>query len=193
MFLGSDENLHVYLIRAGAVCLYKMLRNGRRQIVAFKFGGDFILPGTCGTHRFSAQAMTTTELRVFPLAAFRAAANEDQRLLARLHDFAVAELSSAHDLIAILGQHDAEASVAAFLLDIDARAGLRAREADVVVLPMLRAHIADYLGLTNETVSRVLTAFRRRGLIDIGRRRTMRIKNRAALTALVVGCEQQTR
>lgn len=187
VFLGSDQRPHVHLIRKGAVCLYKVLRNGRRQIVAFKFAGDFIMPGGCGTHHFSAQAMTATELRVFPLAAFRAAANEDPRLLARLLDLAVIELSSAHDLIAILGHHDAEASVAAFLLDIAGRAGLRAEEADVVVLPMLRAHIADYLGLTSETVSRVLTSFKRKGFIDTGRGRTVCIKDRTALAALVVG------
>ena len=184
MFLGSDERLHAYFIRSGAVCLYKMLRNGRRQIVAFKFAGDFVIPGTSGTHRFSAQAMTAAELRVFPLAAFRAAAAEDARFLARLHDMAIAELSSAYDLISILGHHDAEASVAAFLLDVDARAGLHADAAGVVVLPMLRTDIADYLGLSHETVSRILTSFKRKGLIDIGRGRTVRIKERSALALL---------
>lgn len=174
--------MHAYLIRSGAVCLYNMLRNGRRQIVAFKFAGDFIMPPAGEFHRFSAQAMTATELRVFSLVAFRAAAREDARLLARLHDMAVAELSCAYDLIAILGRTDAEASVAAFLLDVEARAG-----GGVVVLPMLRTDIADYLGLTQETVSRILTSFKRRGLVELGRGRTVRIRERAALAALVAG------
>lgn len=97
---------------------------------------------------------------------------------------AIAELSSAYDLISILGHHDAEASVAAFLLDVDARAGLHADAAGVVVLPMLRTDIADYLGLSHETVSRILTSFKRKGLIDIGRGRTVRIKERSALALL---------
>lgn len=185
LFVGSDEQLHVYLIRSGAVCLYKMLRGGRRQIVAFKFAGDFIIPATNGPHRFSAQAMTAVELRVFPLALFRAAANEDARFMARLHEIAVAELCKAYDLISILGHHDAEASVAAFLLDVDGRAALHVGGAGAVILPMLRIDIADYLGLTHETVSRVLTSFKRKGLIDVGRGRTVRIKERSALAALV--------
>jgi len=185
VFLGSDQPAHAYLIRSGAVCLYRMLRNGRRQIVAFKFAGDFIIPGTSGTHRFSAQAMMATELRVLPLAAFRAAAGEDARLLARLHDMAAAELSSAYDLICILGHHDAEASVAAFLLEVEAR--LHGSGTGVVVLPMLRTDIADYLGLSHETVSRVLTSFKRKGLIETGRARSVRIRERAALAALVLG------
>jgi CRP-like cAMP-binding protein len=184
LFAGSERQNHVYLIRTGAVCLYSMMPNGRRQIVAFKFAGDFIIPRPDAAHRFSAQAMTAVEARLFPFAAFRAAADLDARFLARLHDMAIAELSSAYELISILGHHDAEASVAAFLLDVDARAALHMGEFGDVVLPMLRTDIADYLGLSHETVSRILTSFKRRGLIELGRGRMVQIKHRAALAAL---------
>ncbi|MGP8120776.1 MAG: helix-turn-helix domain-containing protein [Xanthobacteraceae bacterium] len=184
LFVGSDPQNHVYLIRSGAVCLYNMQPNGRRQIVAFKFAGDFIIPLRNATHRFSAQAMTSVELRQFPLAAFRAAASQDARFLGKLHDMAVAELSAAYDLISILGHHDAEASVAAFLLDVDARAALHMGGMDDVVLPMLRTDIADYLGLSHETISRILTSLKRRDLIDLARGRTVQIKDRSALAAL---------
>jgi CRP-like cAMP-binding protein len=184
LFVGSDRQSHVYLVRSGVLCLYSVLRNGRRQIVSFRFPGDFIAPDPGATHRFSAQALTICEIRQFPLTAFRKAMSHDGALLTRLYDLVRKDLSAACDLVCVLGQHDAEASVAAFLLDLDARLAPSEGADDLILLPMLRIDIADHLGLTHETVSRVFTAFKRRGFIQLIRGRRVRLENRSALVAL---------
>jgi CRP-like cAMP-binding protein len=184
LFVGTDIQSHVYLVKRGTLCLYNMLRNGRRRILSFKFPGDFIVSGFGREHRFSAQAVVPAEIRQFPFAAFHSAVSNNRQILARLYDMVSADLSSAYDLVSIVGQHDAEASVAAFLLALDARVASRGDDNDFVLLPMLRVDIADYLGLTHETVSRVFTSFKRRRLIQLIRGRRVRLENRPALATL---------
>lgn len=184
LFFQDDSRSHVHLVTSGALRLYKMLCNGRRQVIGFKYPGDFVTLGRAAKYRFCAQAIRASTLRVFPAAAFDAAADKDLRLLSKLYESVSADLASAHDLILTVGQRDAEASVAAFLLEIDAPAAL---EDSGLVLPMLRTDIADYLGLTHETVSRIFSAFKRRGLIELAAGRRVRLKNRQALKALAGG------
>jgi CRP-like cAMP-binding protein len=186
IFLQGDPQNQVYLVTSGAVRLYKLLQNGRRQIMGFKFAGDFISFDREPIHRFDAQAITPTELRSFPTAAFYAAAGNDARFLLKLYNAVSSDLSRVHDLALTIGQRDAEGSMAAFLLDIDAR--IQYRSADgFLSLPMLRGDIADYVGLTHETVSRIFTQLKKSGLIALRGRSGVRLLNRPALRALADG------
>lgn len=184
VFLQGDDQSYVYMVKVGVVRLYTMLSNGRRQIIGFKSPGDFIALENGARHRYSAQAISATELRSVPASAFYAAAGNDPQFLLRLYNVVCANLSDAHDLVVTIAKRDAEESMAAFLLDFDARVSGRSAMGDFVSLPMLRGDVADYLGLTNETVSRIFTNFKRRGYIEVRGRHGIRLINRRALRAI---------
>jgi CRP/FNR family transcriptional regulator len=186
IFVQGDVQNQVYLVTAGAVRLYKVLCNGRRQIMGFKGPSDLLCFDRTPRHGFGAQTMTATELRVFPIGPFYAAAASDPRFLLKLYSEAAAELSRAHELALTIGQRGAEGSIAAFLLDADRRAAKASAEYDYVWLPM-RGDIADYLGLTTETVSRILSSFKKKGLVELRGRRGMRLLNRTAVLNLATG------
>ncbi len=183
LFSAGDTAREAIFVRKGALRLYWLLRAGRRRIIGFRGAGEAIIPEEGQLHRFSAQAITATEVRAIPLAPFHAAARSDSAVLVQLHQQLARERDAAYELIAILGRHDAEASVAAFLLDLDDRARGDG-PGEWLQLSILRADIADYLGLSHETVSRVLTSFRHRRLIEIARSRQIRLLDRAALVAI---------
>lgn len=180
-FLQGDDQSHVYLVKAGFLRLYATLSNGRRQIIGFKAPGDFVAVELGARHRYSAQAVSATELRSVSSTAFHAAASGNPDLLLKLYKVVCEDLSSAHDLVATIAKRDAEGSMAAFLLDIAARAPGRYAKNDFVPLPMLRGDVADYLGLTSETVSRIFTIFKKRGFIEVRGRHGIRLLNRRAL------------
>ena len=184
VFHQGDDQGYVYLVKSGFVRLYSLLSNGRCQIIGFKSADDFVALEYDPKHRFSAQAVTATELRSVPTAAFYAAASADPLFLFKLYKAVCEDLTRAHDLVVTLAKRDAEGSMAAFLLDVDARAAARSAKDEFVSLPMLRGDIADYLGLTNETVSRIFTIFKKRQLIEVRGRHGLRLLNRPALRGI---------
>ncbi|WP_253712224.1 Crp/Fnr family transcriptional regulator [Bradyrhizobium sp. WD16] len=183
LFSAGDLAREVIFVRKGALRLYWLLRDGRRRIIGFRGAGEAIIPEEGQQHRFSAQAVTAAEVRAIPLTPFHAAARSNSTVLVGLHRQLARERDAAYELIAILGRHDAEASVAAFLLDLDDRTS-SGTPGEWLQLSILRADIADYLGLSHETVSRVLTAFRQRRLIEIARSRQLRLLDRAVLVQI---------
>ena len=180
LFLQGDAQNHVYLVKSGAMCLYKLLRNGRRQIIGFKFPGELIALGHDTKYRFCAQAIAATELRSFQSHALHAAAVEDSRLMSKLYESVAGDLARAYDLALSVGQRDAEDSVATFLLTVETRAKAESADGETLSLPMSRSDIADYLGLSLETVSRIFTGFKRRGFIELSGRRGVRLVDRGA-------------
>lgn len=183
LFLEGDPQTHVYLVKTGAMCLYRMLHNGRRQVIGFKLPGEFIALGYEPHYRFCAEAIGATELRSFQTWAFHAIAAADSRFLLKLYESVAKDLSRTQDQAVSVGQRDAEGSVAAFLLDLAARLS-SADTGAPLSLPMSRADIADYLGLSLETVSRVFTGFKRLGLVDLCGRRGVRLVDRGTLRSI---------
>lgn len=194
IFHQGDEQRSVYFLQSGFVRLYSLLSNGRCQIIGFKSADDFVALECGAKHRFSAQAVTATELRSVPTGAFYAAASGDPQLLLKLYNVVCEDLARAHDLVLSIAKRDAEGSMAAFLVDIDARASGRSVKNDFVPLPMLRGDIADYLGLTNETVSRIFTNFKKRGFIEVRGRHGIRLTDRRALRAISerIACDRKS-
>jgi CRP/FNR family transcriptional regulator len=184
VFLQGDDKKQVHLVKSGFVRLYALLSNGRRQIIGFKSTGDFVGLESGSTYRYSAQAISATELHAVPIAAFFAVARDDPQFLLRLYNLVCGNLAAAHDLVVTIAKRDAEESMAAFLLDIDAHAPARKAKGDFVSLPMLRGDVADYLGLTSETVSRIFTNFKKRGYIEVRGRHGIRLINPCALRAI---------
>ena len=167
LFAQGEPAESVYNITAGSVRLFKLLPDGRRQVVGFALPGDFLGLSLSERNGFSAEALSATSTCQFPRTAFSALLDAKPHLLRRLHAMASHELSLAQDQMVILGRRTAEEKVAAFLL------GLRKRWARIdgstvrAPLPMSRQDIGDFLGLTVETVSRMMTKLAREKVIVI--------------------------
>ena len=157
----------VFNVTEGMVRLYKSLPDGRRQIVGFALPGDFL--GLALQDRYGVAAEAVNQVRVcrFARSAFLAFVDDKPHLLRRLHEFAGHELSLAQDQMLLLGRRSAEEKLAAFLLNLQARYGRIGTTSVTLPLPMSRQDIADYLGLTIETVSRTFTKFAREKLVVI--------------------------
>jgi CRP/FNR family transcriptional regulator, anaerobic regulatory protein len=157
----------VFNVTEGMVSLYKSLPDGRRQIVGFALPGDFL--GLALMDRYGVAAEAVTQVRVcrFARSAFLAYVDDKPHLLRRLHEFAGHELSMAQDQMLLLGRKTAEEKVAAFLLNLQTRYARIGAASVSIPLPMSRQDIADYLGLTIETVSRSLTKLAREKVIVI--------------------------
>lgn len=147
----------VFNVKEGAVKAYKLLPDGRRQITGFLFPGDFLGLVHNDEYVYSAEALIATELCRFPRRKFEALLDELPKLAQRLLVMASHELSAAQDRMMLLGRKTARERVVSFLLMLSHAAERRGQQNNPVVLPMPRGDIADYLGLTIETVSRTIT------------------------------------
>jgi len=157
----------VFNITEGVVRLYKSLPDGRRQIMGFALPGDFLGLALMDRYGVTAEAVTPVRVCRFARAAFLSYIDDKPHLLRRLHEFAGHELSLAQDQMLLLGRKTAEEKVAAFLINLQTRYGRIGPMSVTVELPMSRQDIADYLGLTIETVSRTLTKLAREKVILI--------------------------
>ena len=159
-----------YQVEFGAVRIYRLLADGRRQISAFHLAGETFGFEAHSTHHFFAEAINATGVRVFRLAA---GADMSHQLL----PLALKGLTRAQEHLLVLGRQNAIERVAAFLVDMAERqGGLRQVE-----LPMSRMDIGDYLGLTIETVSRVFTRLKDRGVIRLLNLRSIEIVEQEVL------------
>jgi CRP/FNR family transcriptional regulator, anaerobic regulatory protein len=147
----------VFNVTEGMVRLYKLLPDGRRQIVGFALPGDFLGLALLDRYGVSAEAVTETRACRFSRKAFAGYVDQKPHLLRRLHEFAGHELSLAQDQMVLLGRRSAEERVAAFLVGLRERMARTGHHSVTLPLPMSRQDIADFLGLTIETVSRTFT------------------------------------
>lgn len=159
-----------YQVEFGAVRIYRLLADGRRQISAFHLAGETFGFEADTTHHFFAEAINATGVR-----AFRVSAGAD--ISHQLLPLALKGLTRAQEHLLVLGRQNAIERVAAFLVDMAERqGGLRQVE-----LPMSRMDIGDYLGLTIETVSRVFTRLKDKGVIRLLNLRSIEIVKQDAL------------
>ena len=120
-FTSGIAATHVHWVRRGLLRLYQTLANGKRQIVGFVFPGEFVDLAAEREYTVSAQAVTETELRSMPRAGFRAAAQSDPDFSFQLFVSVSERLARASDLALTVGQRTAEASLAAFLIEMHDR------------------------------------------------------------------------
>jgi CRP-like cAMP-binding protein len=194
LFRAGDDQRELYKITSGTIRLYKNLKDGRRQVLAFLFAGDMIGLELQAKHLCSAQAIGSAGLLCAPVAAVRALASENAGLLFALHANLSRQMAAAQDLALTIGRADPDERLARFLGDLLSRRNRQQdRGAIAVDLPMSRTDIADHLGLTIETVSRTLTRLVNRRLIKLARRRSIQIVDRESLEALMVGLRKADR
>ena len=151
----------MYQVVEGAVRSYKLLSDGRRQIGAFHLVGDIFGLENGSAHRFTAEAIVDTTVRLAKRVSLEHVAEEDATVARDLLDMTTNNLQHAENHMLLLGRKTSLERVAAFLLEMDNRLNA----AGVMALPMSRRDIADYLGLTLETVSRALSCLHEKGIL----------------------------
>lgn len=161
LFQESEPAEHLCNVVEGAV-KHKLLPDGRRQITGFLFPGDFLGVALNKSYAYSAEAMGNVRLCRFPRRKLENLLTELPNLEHRLLEVAGNELVAAQDQMLLLGRKTARERLASFLMMVSRRAAARGRPDTPVELPMSRADIGDYLGLTTETVSRTFTQLKSR-------------------------------
>lgn len=186
MRFGKDEEVYaqedqaefIYRVVSGAVRTSRLMSDGRRQIAEFYYPGEMfgLEPGP--EHRFSAEALCNCEILVLRRSALKTMSN-DEPLERAIWHATRRELERAQEHLMLLGRKTACEKVASFLAEMAERRGLAAVE-----LPMSRQDMADYLGLTIETVSRMLTQLQGSKVVEFAGCRQFRVSNPGALARL---------
>jgi CRP/FNR family nitrogen fixation transcriptional regulator len=177
---GENEPAdYLYKVVSGTVRTYKVLVDGRRQIGAFHLPGDIFGLETGDEHTLSAEAITGCKITVIKRSALMALAARDNEVAREMWALTARELQRVqeHSLVLI---KSAEERLAGFLLEMAERVSADG----AVELPMSRQDIADYLGLTIETVSRTLKLLEDAAAIEVAKRRRILLRNRSALRRL---------
>ncbi|MBV8131520.1 MAG: helix-turn-helix domain-containing protein [Alphaproteobacteria bacterium] len=152
-----------YKVISGTVRLSKLRSDGRRNIAEFCFSGDGFGLDKADERSFSAEAVEDVTVMRYPSAATERLIEENLAVARLLRDMALKCLAAAQRRLMILGRMTATERVVSFLLELSARND----DAKHAELPMCRCDIGDYLGITIETVCRVLSDLRRRGVIEV--------------------------
>jgi CRP/FNR family transcriptional regulator len=176
LFHQGDPATRVFTLTSGTLKLYRLLADGRRQVTGFMHPGDFLGISIDDEHAFSAEALEQTQLCWFPRNRFDDFTEEHGAMERELYRMAAHELSAAQRQFVLLGRKTALERLASFLLELAERV-----DGMEVELPMSRSDIADYLGLTKETVSRVLSALTRDRIVRLAALDRVEILDRAAL------------
>jgi CRP-like cAMP-binding protein len=187
MSFGRNEEIYaegepaeyLYKVVSGAVRTCKQLSDGRRQITAFHLPDDTFGLEFSDEHSLSAEAIGQATVLVFKRSSVMAVAKRDNEVARELWALTASALQRVQDHMLLLIK-SAQERVAAFLLEM----ARRVPSGNAVELPMSRQDIADYLGLTIETVSRTLTQFETSATIELPTSRRIVLRNRGALSRL---------
>jgi CRP/FNR family transcriptional regulator, nitrogen fixation regulation protein len=178
---GEGDTADVFFkLMSGVVRTCKFLSDGRRQIDSFYVAGEVFGLEAGDAHRLCAEAVNDCTVISYRRRGLEALAANDQALSHQLFSHAMRNLARAQEHSLSLGRRNAVEKVAAFLIELFENAP----EATVISLAMTRQDIADYLGLTMETVSRTLSQLERDAFIELTTARQIRVKDRAALRGL---------
>ena len=185
LFHEGDPATRVFTLTKGSLKLYKLLADGRRQVTGFLHPGDFLGISVDDEHAFSAEALEPSQLCWFPRARFDDFVEDQPRMERELYRMAAHELAAAQQQFVLLGRKTASERLASFLLLLaDRTSAADGKKSLVVRLPMSRSDIADYLGLTKETVSRVISALKRDRIIRLESLEMICILDRGGLEQL---------
>ncbi|MCC6205513.1 MAG: helix-turn-helix domain-containing protein [Hyphomicrobiales bacterium] len=165
MFRQDEAANSVFNITEGVVRLYKLTPDGRRQIVGFAIPGDFLGLALADRYGYSVDAVVPVRACRFSREVFSQFLDKKPHLFRRLHEFATHELSLAQDQMLVLGRRTADEKIATFLIGWRDRWARVSRSSVTVPLHMSRQDIADFLGLTIETVRRTISRLAREKLI----------------------------
>ena len=181
VFGEGDRAAFFYKVVTGTVRTSKLLSDGRRQIDAFHLPGDLFGIVAGEEHRFGAEAVGDATVIAYRRCSLDGVAGSDGAVARQVVGAMMRSLERAQNHLLVLGRKTAIEKIATFLIDL----AERSPDGDQVDLPMSRTDIADYLGLTIETVSRSLTQLERQGVIGLpAHRRSILLKNKRELERL---------
>ncbi len=184
---------HFYILTFGGAKLYKLLPDGRCQIIGFEFSGSLLGLAATEDYTFSAEAITPLRICRISRKGLRDLLRDCREMEQRLLRFAVSDLIRAQEQILLLGRKTAVERIASFLLFQTTRPQPRAVRPPRIYLPMSRSDIASYLGMNIETVSRTLAKLRNRGVIAVPNLHEVDILDRSKLKALSRGASDPYR
>jgi CRP/FNR family transcriptional regulator, nitrogen fixation regulation protein len=177
---GENEPAdYLYKVVSGGVRTYKILSDGRRQVGGFYLPGDIFGLEFADEHTLSAEAITDTKVLVVKRSALTALSSRNASIAQELFALTGRELRRVQNRILLLVK-SAQERVASFLLEMSERVA----GSNSIDLPMSRQDIADYLGLTIETVSRTLTSLETNAAIEVQTSRRIVLRNRPALNRM---------
>tara|TARA_R110002072_G_scaffold19245_6_gene71537 strand:- start:271 stop:1038 length:768 start_codon:yes stop_codon:yes gene_type:complete len=184
--LFEDDTIHyLYEIVTGTVKTYTILNDGRRQITGFYTKGDILGLPARGRYFYSAEAITDTTVCYHTLSRMEQLLQSNPDLAQKMIEIAYHQLSDTHAQLVSLGRKKPDERVATFLLNCQRWTTIQVPSQEAVVsLPMSRLDIADYLGLTQETVCRVFSKFNRAGLIKLLSASQFTLKDQKQLSTL---------
>lgn len=183
---GDQADFHYRVVR-GTVCLYKLLPDGRRQVSRFCHAGDFIGLSANAAYPYTADALNEVTVQRFRRADLEACMEESSTLRRAVFASIRDELNAAQNQLLLLGRKSASERVASFLVALTEQALRQGGESHVVVLPMTRVDIADYLGLTHETVCRIFSQFKAQGIVSFADPHEIEVCDDDALAVLADG------
>jgi CRP/FNR family transcriptional regulator len=167
IFSEGDMARNAYGLSHGVVRLYRLLPDGRRQVVAFALPGDFLAMPLADHFSFSADAVGEISVCRFPREELKRLIQTNPGIMRLLIEFAARELQSAQDQLTLLGNGSAEERVVAFLVNWRRRVARLTPAPQAVPLQMRRQDIADFLGLKLETISRTFAKLEQRNVIRV--------------------------
>ena len=174
LFGEGDKGGGYYEVLEGVVCSFRILHDGRRQILSFNFPGDIVGIGHEVECKCSCEAVSEALVRCIPAATLQRSIETRPEIARKLLKAATIELAIMHDHFVLVGRKSATEKLASFLLALARRENSDDREV-TFQLPMTRTDIADFLGMTIETVSRRFTALRKMGVIDLLQTNTVHV------------------
>lgn len=183
---AADTSASYSNILSGVVKLSKLMPDGRQQIVGLQFAPDFMGRPYSKESDVTIEAATDVRVCSFPKTVLESMLQESPEMEHRLYQQTLDELNEARDWLLTLGRKSAQEKLASFILLIASHIdpeGIQPDDGRQFRLPLTRSDIADFLGLTTETVSRQLTNLRKAGLIEIADRREVTVISMAALVS----------
>jgi CRP/FNR family transcriptional regulator, nitrogen fixation regulation protein len=168
VFQGDDAE-YCYEVVSGCVRTVRLLEDGRRHVGEFLFAGDLLGCDSAQQYEFGAEAVTPATLRRYRASAIEERAETDLAFAQRLRRHSASQVRAARGRLMLLGRKTASERIASFLIEMQTR--LRPSGPGAIDLPMSRGDIADYLGLTIETICRGLADMRQLGIIAVDRAR----------------------
>ena len=183
LYFEGDEVEWLYQVTSGVLRLTRILADGRRQVIAFGYPGDIVGFPNAGLHHTDCEALSDATLQPFRRAHLENGEG-DADLHRALLQAALREISAMQDHFMMLGRKSTTEKLASFLCVLSDRVGEDQGAFRAVTLPMSRSDIADFLGLTTETVSRTFTQLRKSRIISIHNIHTIHIERPKALLAL---------
>lgn len=187
VFLEGDDDGGLFIVTHGVAMIYKLLPDGRRQVTGFLYPGDHFGIVVAGLHAYSVEAVTALSLCRFDRGQFERLLERFPQLERRLLRESSNELIANQEQMMLLGRKTAIEKVASFLISLSKRRSVQPFVAGRLWIPMRRSDIGDYLGLTTETTSRMLTQLKARELIALGADHRVEILDDEALEMIAQG------